>query len=270
VEEARLLKIRGVDAVCIPDDRSGAARMSALAVAVLVEQQAGVETVLQYSCRDRRLAAMQADLLGAHAMGLRNLLLVTGGPLKHGDYADATEVFEVDSIGLTNAVARLNQGIDIGGQPLDRPTAFHIGVRANPASLTLDDEVRRYQYKADAGAEFAITEPIYDAADLESFVRRVEDRGLPLIVTVRPFESLRHAEWLANEVPNVRVPESLIERMRAANAAGRAVDEGIAIARELVTTLRPLVSGLHIVPPAGRTSVALGVMEALNGPVRAA
>jgi homocysteine S-methyltransferase len=262
VEQARLLKIRGVDAVVIPDRPGSGARMSALSAAVLVEQQAGIETVLRYACRDRHLASMQADLLGAHAMGLRNLLVVTGEPLRQGDYADATSVFEVDSIGLTNAVSRFNRGLDIGNQAIGRPTAFHTGVRVNTASLSLDDEVRRFHYKVEAGAEFAITEPVFDVADLEGFLARVGDVGIPLLVTICPFESYRYAEWLANEVPTVRVPGALVERMRRAEARGDEADEGVAIAQELARVVRPMVQGLHVTAPSRRADLALRVLDA--------
>jgi len=230
---------------------------------VLVEQQAGIETVLQYSCRDRRLAAMQAELLGAHAMGLRNLLVVTGEPISRSEYTDATTVIEVDSIGLTNAVTRFNQATDIGGQSIGLPTAFLTGVRVNPAALALDEEVRRYQYKVEAGAEFAITEPVFDEADLDLFVARAGGIDLPLIVTIRPFESLRHAEWLANEVPGLRVPSTLIERMQQAERDGRAADEGVAIAQELARAVRGHARGLLVTPPAGRAEVALQIVDAL-------
>lgn len=262
IEQARLLKIRGIDAVTIPDHTASGARMSPLAMAVLIEQQAGIETVLQHSTRDQRLATLQSDLLGAHAMGVRNLLLVTGEPIRRGDYPDATTVQEVDSIGLTNAVTRLNQGIDIGGQAIGRPTAFYIGVMANPAALSLDDEVRRFQYKAEAGAEFAITQPIYDVADLTLFLQRLgTGPHVPIIAGIRPFESLRQAEWLANEVPNIRVPEALLERMRAADAEGRAAEEGLTIAREIAEAVRPLVAGLQVTPPAGGAAAALRILE---------
>jgi homocysteine S-methyltransferase len=263
VEQARLLRIRGVDAIVIPDRAGSGARMSALAVAVLVEQQAGIETVLRYSCRDRHLASMQADLLGAHAMGLRNLLIVTGEPLRQGDYADATTVFEVDSIGLTNAVSRFNHGVDIGGQAIGRPTAFHAGVRVNASSLSLEDEIRRFQFKLEAGAEFVITEPVFDAADLEGFLTRAGTPGVPIIATIRPLESLRHAEWLANEVPTVRVPDALVERMRQAEQRGDETETGVAIAQELARQVRPLVQGLHVTAPSRRADVALRVLDAL-------
>ena len=206
VEHARLLKLRGVDVVHVPDGSRGA-RMSALSLAVLLQEHARVETVLQYACRDRNLLGMQSDLLGAHAMGVRNVMLVTGDVHTVGDYPDATGVFDVDSIGLTNVVTRLNQGLDVGGQPIGSPTAFHIGVLVNPGAEDLDQELRRFEYKLEAGAEFAVTRPVFDVGTFERFLARVDLARLPLLVGLWPFESVLNAEFMANEVPGVRVPE---------------------------------------------------------------
>jgi methionine synthase / methylenetetrahydrofolate reductase (NADH) len=195
-------------------------------------------------------------------MGVRNLLIVTGDPIQRGEYPDAnSSVLEVDSIGLTNAVTRLNQGIDVGGQAIGKPTAFHTGVMANPGSMVLDEEIRRFLYKVEAGAEFAVTRPIYDVADLELFLKRIDSARIPIVVGIRPFESLLQAEFLANEVPNIRVPDRLVERMRQAEQDGRALDEGLAIARELVEAVRPLANGLQIIPPMGRADLAMTLLE---------
>jgi methionine synthase / methylenetetrahydrofolate reductase (NADH) len=264
IEQARKLKIRGVDLVNIPDSPRAIARMSALSAAVLVQQQAGVETILHYACRDRNLLGMQSDLLGAHSMGIRNLLVVTGDPPKLGDYPDATAVFDVDSIGLTNVVSRLNQGLDIGGQPIGHPTAFHIGVAVNPFAVDLDEELRRFRYKVEAGAEFAITQPVFDAAEFSRFVSRVSQHRIPLLAGIMPLESVRHAEFMANEVPGVRVPDALVERMRHADADGRAADEGLAIAREIAADIRPLVQGVQISTAPKAVEMALGVIEAVG------
>jgi 5,10-methylenetetrahydrofolate reductase len=246
----------GIDAVTVAEGSRGAARMSALSLAVLLRQQAGVEPVLQYACRDRYLLGMQSDLLGAHATGIRNLLLVTGDPRKRGDYSDATIVFDVDSIGLTHAVTRLNHGRDVGGQVIGPPTAFHIGVVGTPTAPRLEDEIRRFEYKAEAGAEFAVTVPIFDLDALDVFLRRIAGLQLPVIGVVRPFESLLHAEFLANEVPNLRVPAALLARMRRADAEGRAEAEGLAIAGELGAAVRERVQGLQVGgPPAAIAAV---------------
>jgi methionine synthase I (cobalamin-dependent)/5,10-methylenetetrahydrofolate reductase len=254
----------GVTAVAVTDGLKGGARMSALSLAVLVRQLAGLEPVLQYACRDRYLLGMQSDLLGAHAVGLRNLVIFTGDPRKSGDYSDATLVFDVDSIGLTNAVARLNHGRDVGGQPIGRPTAFHIGVVANPTAPRIDEEVRRFEYKVAAGAEFAVTQPIYDIDALDRFLARTATSRVPLIAAIRPFESLLHAEYLANEVPNVRVPDALIDRMRRAEALGGAADEGVAIASELAEKVCSRVQGVQL---SGVPSAVLAVLG--NLPARA-
>src|SRR5439155_543368 len=197
IERARALKIRGVDAVNIPDGMRAGARISALSLAVLVEQQAGIETVLHYSCRDRNLLGIQSDLLGAHAMGLRNLLLITGDPGRVGDYPDATAVFDVDSIGLTNVVTRLNHGCDVGGQAIGVPTGFHLGVSVNPGAPNLDEELRRFDYKVEAGAEFVLTRPVFDVASFERVLPSIARARLPVIAGVFPFESARNAEFLA-------------------------------------------------------------------------
>ncbi len=236
----------GIAAIAITDGLKSGARMSALSLAMLVRQHAGVEPVLQYACRDRYLLGMQSDLLGAHAVGVRNLVLFTGDPRKSGDYSDATLVFDVDSIGLTNAVARLNHGRDVGGQPIGRPTGFHIGVVANPTAPRVDEEVRRFVYKVEAGAEYAVTQPIYDIDALDRFLELTERARVPLIAAIRPFESLLHAEYLANEVPNVRVPDALIDRMRRADALGGGVDEGVMIASELAEKVRARVQGVQL------------------------
>jgi methionine synthase / methylenetetrahydrofolate reductase(NADPH) len=261
VDEARALKIRGVDAINIPDGPLAAARMSAVAMAVLIEQQAGIETVLHYACRDRTLLGMVSDLLGAHAMGIRNVLLVTGDPPRRGDYAFATGVYDVDSIGLTNVVSRLNHGVDIGGEALSRQTAYHIGVAANPTALDLDDEVRRFEFKVEAGAEFAITQPVFDLDAFDAFLKRVAHLRVPIIAGLWPFDSQLNAEFLANEVPGVRVPEELVRRMRRTETPEAAAAEGVAIAREVAAGIRDRVQGYQLSNATGRVQAALEVLE---------
>lgn len=261
VRQARALKIRGVDLISLPDDPSSGARLSALAAAVVIEQQAGLETLLQFACRDRNLLGMQSDLLGAHALGVRNVLLTTGEARRVGGYPDATGVFDVDSIGLTNVVTRLNRALDVGGASIGRPTAFHVGVAVRPGAVNLDEEIRRFEYKVEAGAEFAVTSPVFDVAALETFMKRIEHARLPLIVTLVPFENARHAEFLANEVPGVWVPDRLVARMRQAESEGRAAAEGLVIARELTAVLREISQGVHVRATAGQLEAALAVME---------
>jgi homocysteine S-methyltransferase len=265
IERARALKATGVDVVNIPDAQRTGARLSALSLAVLIEQQAGIETLLHYSCRDRNLLGIQSDLLGAHAMGLRNLMLITGEPSRVGDYPDATAVFDVDSIGLTNVVHRLNEGYDVGGQTIGQPTAFHIGVSINPGASNLDEELRRFEYKVEAGAEFLVTRPIFDVADFERVLQRIQTAGLPVVATVYPFESLRNAEFMANEVPGTRVPETLMERMRRADNQGLAGAEGAAIARELTSALKGRVQGIQISTASGNVDAAAGIAGIIDG-----
>jgi methionine synthase I (cobalamin-dependent)/5,10-methylenetetrahydrofolate reductase len=264
VERAKQLRIRGVDAINIPDGQRAGARLSALSLAVLVEQQAGIETLLHYACRDRNLLGIQSDLLGAHAMGLRNLLLITGDPGRVGDYPDATAVFDVDSIGLTNVVARLNHGSDVGGQAIGAPTAFHIGVSVNPAASNMDQELRRFDYKVEAGAEFVVTRPVFDVKAFEPFLKRIEGAKLPIVTGVFPFESARNAEFMANEVPGVRVPDALIDRMRRADGPEAAATEGIAIAREIALELRGAVKGVQVSTQSGDIATALAVLDGLR------
>jgi homocysteine S-methyltransferase len=264
IQRARELKRYGVDVVNIPDGVRAGARLSALSLAVLIEQQAGIETLLHYACRDRNLLGIQSDLLGAHAMGLRNLLLITGDPGRVGDYPDATAVFDVDSIGLTNVVSRLNHGCDVGGQPIGAPTAYHIGVSFNPAASNLDEELRRFDYKVDAGAEFILTRPIFDVAAFERVHRRIEAAHLPIVAGIYPFDSARNAEFMANEVPGVRVPESVMERMRRADGAAAAAAEGIAVAREVAKGLRGAVQGLQVSTASGNIEAALAVIDGLR------
>jgi homocysteine S-methyltransferase len=259
LESARQLRIRGIDLVNIPDGPRASGRMSALAAALLI-QQAGLETILHYACRDRNLLAMQSDLLGAQSMGIRNLLIVTGDPPRIGDYPDATAVLDADSIGLTNVVNHLNRGIDIGGQPIGQPTAFHIGVAANQGALNLDHEVRRFRYKVEAGAEFAITQPVFEVDELALFLDRIADVRIPILAGIMPLGSLRHAEFMANEVPGVSVPEAVLDRMREADSAGRAAEEGVAIAREVVGAIRSMVQGIQISTAAGAIGAALEVL----------
>jgi homocysteine S-methyltransferase len=262
LESARVLKEKGVDAINIPDGARASARMGAMFLAIMTEQQSGIETILHYCCRDRNLIGMQGDLLGLYAVGLRNILIITGDPPKLGDYPDATAVFDVDAIGLTNMVTRLNHGLDLGGSPIGRPTGYHVGVGANPGALDLDYELRRFRFKVEAGAEFAVTQPVFDAAQLKSFLEAVASHRIPVIAGIWPLASLRNAEFMRNEVPGVVVPDAVMERMQKAEAEGRARDEGIAIARETLEEVRPLVQGVQVSAPFGKIQGALDVLAA--------
>lgn len=264
IEQARRLRISGVDVLQLSDAKTGT-RPSGLSAAVLVQQQTGIETLLNYTCRDHRLLGMQSDLLGAHAMGVRNLLITTGDPQRLGEFQDATLVFDVDSIGLTNVVTRLNHGSDIGGQPVSPPTAFHVGVAVNPSALNPDEEIRRLRYKIEAGAEFIVTHPVFDPADLSGFLERAGGVSLPVIASVRPLEDARRAEALANEVPGVRVPAGFVQRLLEAEEQGRAAEEGIVIAREIARSLRPIVQGIQVAVTPARLGAAMEVLAALDG-----
>ena len=261
IDQARSLRGR-VDVVTILDGRRGA-RMSALSLAVLVQEQAKVETLLQFSCRDKNLLGIQSDLLGAHAMGLRNLLGITGDVRTLGDIPDATAVFDVDSVGLTNVLTRLNHGLDIAGQPIGSPTAFHVGVMVNPGAHDIEAELKRFEFKVDAGAEYAVTRPLFDLAAMERFVERTRAFRIPIIAGLWPFESAINAEFMANEVPGVTVPTALVQRMKQAGSELAEAEEGVRIAQELGRALRPLVQGLHIAAPSGRLDLALQTLDGL-------
>ncbi|HVF44101.1 MAG TPA: bifunctional homocysteine S-methyltransferase/methylenetetrahydrofolate reductase [Pyrinomonadaceae bacterium] len=265
LESIRLLKDAGVNAVNIPDGPRAQTRMSAQATAVLVEREIGLESVLHYTCRDRNLLGMMSDLLGAAALGLRNLLLITGDPPKMGPYPDATAVFDIDSIGLTNMVSKLNHGLDLGNNPIGMPTSFCIGVGVNPGAINLDEEIKRFEWKVEAGAEYAITQPVFDSDQLRDFLRRIEHVRVPVIAGIWPLVSYRNAEFLHNEVPGVRVTPSIMERMRLASEKGKeaARDEGLAIARELLLDVRDSIQGVQVSAPFNNVKYALEVFEAL-------
>ncbi|HEX8493426.1 MAG TPA: bifunctional homocysteine S-methyltransferase/methylenetetrahydrofolate reductase [Pyrinomonadaceae bacterium] len=266
LEQIKLLKQVGVDGVNIPDGPRAQTRMSAQATALLVEREIGMESVLHYCCRDRNLLGMMSDLLGAAALGLRNLLLITGDPPKMGPYPDATAVFDIDSIGLTNMVNKLNHGLDLGNNPIGQPTAFCIGVGVNPGAISLDEEIKRFEYKVEAGAQYAITQPVFDTEQLREFLKRIEHVRIPIIAGIWPLVSYRNAEFLHNEVPGVRVTPSIIERMRVASEkskeAGR--DEGLKIARESLLEVRDLIQGVQVSAPFNNVRYALEVFEVLD------
>ncbi|MEX2153434.1 MAG: bifunctional homocysteine S-methyltransferase/methylenetetrahydrofolate reductase [Gemmatimonadaceae bacterium] len=263
VTDVKKLKDAGVDAVNVPDGPRAQSRMGALLTSVIIEQQVGIETVTHYCCRDRNLLGMLSDLLGAAAVGLRNMLLVTGDPPKMGPYPDATAVFDIDAIGLTNLVANLNRGLDPGGNAIGKPTSFVVGVGVNPAAIDPTHEIRRFEWKVDAGAEFAITQPVFDPDQLERFLKQIAHVRIPIVAGIWPLVSVRNAEFLANEVPGVMVPDEIIARMRHANEKSKehAVAEGIAIAREMLERVRGSVQGVQVSAPFGKVELALQVFE---------
>lgn len=263
LEGARFLKSVGVDGINIPDSPRASARMSNQALSVLLQQQAGIEAVLHYTCRDRNVLCIQSDLLGAAAIGIRNLICITGDPPKMGGYPDATAVFDVDAIGLVNIVHNLNRGLDIGGNPIGVGTGFAIGVGANPGVPNIDEEIHRFEYKVEAGAEYAVTQPVFDLSLLENFLRRIEHCRIPVIAGIWPLVSARNAEFMKNEL-RVSVPDSILERMTRAPSPEAAREEGIAIAREMLSAVRHMVQGAQISAPQGRYSSAVDVLEALG------
>jgi homocysteine S-methyltransferase len=266
LDSIRLLKQAGVDGVNIPDGPRAQTRMSAQATAVLVEREVGIEAVLHYCCRDRNLLGMMSDLLGAAALGLHNLLLITGDPPKMGPYPDATAVFDIDAIGLTNMVNKLNHGLDLGNNPIGKPTAFSIGVGVNPGALNLDEEIKRFEWKVQAGAEYAITQPVFDTEQLRVFLDRISHVRVPIIAGIWPLISYRNAEFMHNEVPGVNVTPEILERMRVASDKDKetARDEGITIARESLLEVRDLIQGVQVSAPFGNVKYALQVFDALD------
>ncbi|MEB3197653.1 MAG: bifunctional homocysteine S-methyltransferase/methylenetetrahydrofolate reductase [Candidatus Sericytochromatia bacterium] len=271
-EQARFLRTAGVDAINVPDGPRAQSRMSALAASLLIERE-GIEAVVHYCCRDRNLLGMQSDLLGAAALGLRNLLLITGDPPKMGPYPQATAVFDIDAIGLTNLAKRLNQGLDLGGNPVGSQTSFLLGVGVNPGALDLEHELRRFHWKVEAGAQYAITQPVFDTAQLLRFIERIQAMGcqIPIIAGIWPLTSYRNAEFMSNEVPGVVVPPAILARMKAAPDAEAARQEGLAIAREMLAEVRGAIQGVQVSAPFGRVALALDVMrDVLPSPAHAA
>lgn len=253
----------GIDCINVPDGPRASARMSAQVTCQLIQEQAGIEAVLHFCCRDRNLLGIQSELLGAHAVGIRNLICITGDPPRMGAYPMATAVFDVDSIGLVNIVHNLNRGLDLGGNPMGSATTLVIGVGANPGALNLEEEIRRFEWKVLAGAEYAVTQPVFDLGLLERFLRRIEPYRIPVIAGIWPLASLRNAEFMENEL-RVHVPADQMERMRRAATAEAARQEGVAIAQEMVRRVRPLVQGVQLSAPFGRYQTALEVAEAIG------
>ena len=263
IEGAKFVKSVGVDAVNIPDSPRASARMSNQALSLLMQRAVDIEAILHYTCRDRNVLGIQSDLLGAAATGIRNLICITGDPPKMGNYPDATAVFDVDSIGLVNIVHNLNRGLDLGGNPIGAGTGFVIGVGANPGLPDLDEEIKRFEYKVQAGAEYVVTQPVFDLALLESFLRRIEHFRIPVVAGIWPLVSARNAEFMKNEL-RVSVPDEILHRMTKAATPEAARAEGVAIAREMLAAVRDRVQGAQISAPQGRYASAADVLEALG------
>jgi homocysteine S-methyltransferase len=262
VAKAARCRDLGVDAINVPDGPRAMARMSSLATAVIIERLVGMETVMHFACRDRNLLGIQSDLLGAAALGLQNVLAITGDPPKLGPYPNATAVFDVDAIGLVNILGQLNRGLDLGGNDIGMPTRFSIGVGANPVAVDLEQERKRFRYKVEAGAEWAMTQPIFDPDALFRFLDFAIPFGIPIIAGIWPLKSLRNAEFMANEVPGVRVPPELLARMAKWTSAQDQMKEGLAIARETIDRVRPAVRGLQLSAPLGQVELLEPLLDA--------
>ncbi len=265
LDAAAMLAKNGIEAINVPDSPRASARMSALSLCLQIQQQVGIESVLHYTCRDRNVLSIQSDLLGAASLGLRNILCLTGDPPKLGNYPDATAVFDVDAIGLVNIVRNLNHGLDIGGNPIGASTGFAVGVAANPGVPDIDNEVRRFAYKVEAGAEYAITQPVFDLRLLEAFLKRIEQFHIPVIAGIWPLVSLRNAEFMRNDL-RVFVPDEILLRMQRADTPELARAEGVRIAQEMLVEARGMVQGVQVSAPSGRYQAALAVMETVLQP----
>jgi homocysteine S-methyltransferase len=263
LKSATTVHYAGFDAINIPDGPRASARMGPLAMGSVIQREVGIETLMHYACRDRNLVGMQSDLLGAYALGLHNLLVITGDPPIMGDYPQATAVFDVDAIGLTNMVSRLNTGLDLGGREIGRPTGFLVLVGLNPTAINVDKELSRFRWKVDAGAHAAITQPVFDADQLLRFMDRLDDDlRIPILAGIWPVQSLRNAEFLANEVPGVSVPDAVLERMARARERDEERREGERIAIEVLDKVKDRVQGIQVAAPFGRIQAAIRVLEA--------
>ena len=236
--------------------------MGALAASLIIEREVGIEPIVHYTCRDKNMLGMISDLLGAAACGLRNVLVVSGDPPPMGPYPDATAVFDIDSIGLTNVLQGLNRGVDPGNNSIGPPTEFVQGVAVNQGAVDQEREISRFRYKVEAGADFAITQPVFNVDGLRSFLDQTAS-VLPVVAGIWPLQSLRSAEFLANEMPGVQVPPEIVERMRRAQESGpdAATEEGVQIALEIIDAIRPLVQGFHLTAPHRRVGIALRVLR---------
>ena len=261
IDGARMLALHGVHAINVPDAPSASARISAQSLCIQIQQHTATETVLHYTCRDRNVLRIQSDLLGASSIGLRNILCLTGDPPRQGTYQDATAVYDVDSIGLVNMARRLNHGLDVGSNAIGASTNFAIGVSAHPGAPDMEHELRRFKYKVEAGAEYVITQPVFDLRLLEDFLASIEGYRIPVIAGILPLTSLRNAEFLKNDL-RVSMPEEIMLRMAQADTPDAAGKEGILIAQEMLAAVRPYVQGVQVTVPEGRYASAAEVLTA--------
>ncbi|HEU0107935.1 MAG TPA: bifunctional homocysteine S-methyltransferase/methylenetetrahydrofolate reductase [Vicinamibacteria bacterium] len=264
IDRAQYCKENEIDAINVADGPRASARMSAQSLCVLMQTRVGVDTILHYTCRDRNLLGIQSDLLGAYALGLRNILAITGDPPKLGDYPDATAVYDVDSIGLIRIMDHLNHGRDLAGNAIGPPLGIHIGCGADPSKPDLEKEVRRLEEKVKAGAEYVMTQPVYDPRTVETFLGMIGHLDVPVLIGILPLYSHKNAEFLHNEVPGMTIPEDIRERMRAAGSGDGAQAEGVRIAQEALLAVRDLVQGAYVMPPFNKVDLAVRVIEVLR------
>ncbi len=265
LKATQMIKDKGIDAVNIADSPMARVRMSCLSLAALVKEKVGLEVILHLTCRDRNLMGLQSDLIGAHALGIRSILAVTGDPPRLGDYPHATAVFDVDSIGLVKIIKRLNQGTDWAGKSIGSPTSFCIGVGVNPTALDFEKEMERLKLKVEAGADFIFTQPLFDVETMNKFVERTENVDIPILVGLLPLHSFRHAEFLHNEVPGISIPQKARDRMKKAGEKG--IEEGILIASEFLEQIKETVSGIYVIPSFGKIELALEFVEGVSSKV---
>jgi len=267
IEGATLLKTSGVDMINVADSPMARVRMSSIALATMIQNQVGIETILHFTCRDRNLMGIQSDLMGAHALGIRNILALTGDPPRAGDYPGTTAVFDVDSIGLIRVLRQLNAGMDLGGNSIGEPTRFVIGCAVNPSAENFDEELTRFRAKVEAGAEFAMTQPLYELTTLTRFLDAVGKPRIPVLLGLLPLQSHRHAEFLHNEVPGIVIPDPARRAMK--EAGDRGIDVGIEMCLDLLVEARGLVEGAYLMPSFGRYEVVARVVEAVVPGARA-
>jgi methionine synthase I (cobalamin-dependent)/5,10-methylenetetrahydrofolate reductase len=264
IDGAKKLRAFGIDAVNIPDGPRASARLNGLAMAVKLQEQVQIETVLHYTCRDINLFGIQSDLLGAALLGIHNILAITGDPPKMGDYPDATAVFDIDSIGLTRFISNLNLGLDIGNKPIGPPTAFLVGVGVDPSAVNLSVEIERYRQKIDAGAEFVITQPVFDLGAFEYFLNHTKGVSIPLIAGVWPLISLRNAEFMKHEVPGVVIPDQVIQRIGQFDSKDDQLKAGIEIACEMAVQIKDFAQGIQVSAPFGRVQIAMEIVKCVQ------
>lgn len=262
LEKVQKCKDVGVDAINIPDGPRASARISPMVAGVMIEQQIGMEVILHYCCRDRNLIGMQSDILGGYAAGIKNYLVITGDPPKLGNYPQATAVFDVDAVGLTKVIHNLNRGEDIAGNEINPPTSILIGVGANPCAINLENEIKHFYNKIDAGAEYVMTQPVFDADTLLRFMDITSKyKQIPVVAGIWPLVSLKNALFLKNEVPGVEIPDRIIERMEKANTKEDALKIGIEIAHEIKQKIDSSVQGYQISAPFGKVDLAINIIK---------